>query len=270
MQLSPGAFLGETLSSRDFSGFSVSETRYAPSARFPRHDHELASICVVRRGAYDETYGRETLSFSAGDVVAHPAGDHHANVHAPSEVRLTIIEFSATWLDALRSRVNVLGERASARADGALATLGSRLAREAAADDAVAGLACEGVILDMLATIARAPAPRVTGRTPWLDRVEAALREDERVWSTADLAALAGVHPSYLARVFRERHGCSPGEFRRRAMVEEARRRIVHTADPLSRIAVDCGFSDQSHMTRCFAAVLNVTPGQYRRRYPLG
>ena len=198
-------------------------------------------------------------------MVAHPAGDHHANVHAPCEVRLTIVEFSATWLDALRSRADVLGERTSARADGVLAALGARLAREAAAGDPVSGLACEGVVLDMLAAIARAPAPRVATRAHWLDRVEAAIREDDRVWSTADLTTQADVHPSYLARAFRERHGCSPGEFRRRAMVGKARHRIIRTVEPLSRVAVDCGFSEQSHMMRCFFVEFGTTPGRYRR-----
>lgn len=270
MQLAPGAFLGQTLASRGFAGFSVSETSYAPSARFPRHDHELASICIVQEGCYEESYGRQTHEFSRGDVIVHPAGDHHANVHAPAEVRLTIVEFSNEYLDALRSRVDVLRERSSAPAGHLLTELGTRIAREAAIADATSDLACEGIVLEMVAAIARTPAPGVVGRLPWLDRVEAALRDGGASWSLGDLASLADVHPSYLARAFRRRYGCSIGDFRRRMMVDKAKHRILGTSDPLCDIALDCGFNDQSHMTRCFGVELGVTPGRYRSGLRLG
>jgi AraC family transcriptional regulator len=36
---------------------------------------------------------------------------------------------------------------------------------------------------------------------------------------------------------------------------------------PLKAVAMDCGFSDQSHMTRLFQEKLSMTPKQYREKY---
>ncbi|MEO1086944.1 MAG: AraC family transcriptional regulator, partial [Acidobacteriota bacterium] len=35
---------------------------------------------------------------------------------------------------------------------------------------------------------------------------------------------------------------------------------------PIADIAVEAGFSDQSHLTRAFKAAFGITPGAWRRR----
>ncbi|MBU2122025.1 MAG: helix-turn-helix domain-containing protein [Gammaproteobacteria bacterium] len=47
--------------------------------------------------------------------------------------------------------------------------------------------------------------------------------------------------------------------------VKHAQRQLARPDVPLKVVAANCGFSDQSHMTRVFRRVLNVTPAEFRR-----
>ena len=79
----------------------------------------------------------------------------------------------------------------------------------------------------------------------------------------SEVAAAVGRHPVSLARLIRTRHGASPTELRRWLRVERAAARI-EAGEPLADVALDCGFSDQSHMCRDFRKVLGTTPGEWR------
>ena len=46
--------------------------------------------------------------------------------------------------------------------------------------------------------------------------------------------------------------------------IEHAKRQMARRDIPLKVVAADCGFSDQSHMTRLFAGCLGTTPAAYR------
>ena len=56
----------------------------------------------------------------------------------------------------------------------------------------------------------------------------------------------------------------------RRIRVDEARRLLSNTERPIADIALETGFTDQSHLTRVFRRVLGETPGDFRRRFRRG
>ena len=107
---------------------------------------------------------------------------------------------------------------------------------------------------------------RGASREPaWLLRVCERLRDAAGdVPGIATLAEDAGVHPVYLARVFRRWRGCSPGEFMRESRIDRAIVRIAGSARSLAEIALDCGFADQSHMSRAFMSSTGMAPRQLR------
>ncbi len=79
----------------------------------------------------------------------------------------------------------------------------------------------------------------------------------------AELALAAGMSPFHLLRVFTTATGQSPHEFLIQKRVDTVKKMLQSTL-PLARIAADCGFADQSHMTRLFRRQLGITPGKYR------
>jgi PAS domain S-box-containing protein len=88
--------------------------------------------------------------------------------------------------------------------------------------------------------------------------------------AVADLARLADLSVSQLQRDFRRLFNITPGDYILWTRLIMARRRLEESADPVGRIARDCGFYDQSHFTRAFKAHVGVPPLEYRRRKQAG
>lgn len=79
------------------------------------------------------------------------------------------------------------------------------------------------------------------------------------------LADLAGVSIAHFRRLFQQTLGVPVHRYILAARLEQARKLLATTSQPISRIADDCGFSSQSHFTACFRAAHAVTPAEYRK-----
>ena len=156
--------------------------------------------------------------------------------------------------------------------EAAFLDIGIAMSCELRHTDQAAALALESLGLELLARLTRVREFRAAGAAPpWLSRARDSIADRccESSLRLADLAADAGVHPVYLARAFRRAYSVSPGEYLRRIRVERARQRVVTSHDPLACIAMDCGFSDQSHFARAFRKRFGVTPAYLRRQNPI-
>jgi AraC family transcriptional regulator len=90
------------------------------------------------------------------------------------------------------------------------------------------------------------------------------VHDDPTAASLGALAARLDVHRVHLARAFRDHYGETVGDQLRRVRLLRAVRLLRESEAPLSRVAADAGFADQSHMTRALRSALGVTPGQAR------
>ena len=77
---------------------------------------------------------------------------------------------------------------------------------------------------------------------------------------------MAGVHPVHLARTFRETQGMTIGQYFRGVRLARATDLLRDPRRPLSDIAIEAGFSDQSHLCREFKRATGVSPGRFRAR----
>ena len=77
------------------------------------------------------------------------------------------------------------------------------------------------------------------------------------------LAQVAKLSPSHFARAFKDSQGVAPHRYVLESRVKRTQE-LLATDLPLSEIAVEVGFSDQSHLTRWFREIVGVTPGSYR------
>jgi PAS domain S-box-containing protein len=78
------------------------------------------------------------------------------------------------------------------------------------------------------------------------------------------LARRAGLSPDRFSRRVRALFGLSPAQLVIKVRVDAARRALRESDAPLARIALACGYCDQSAFARQFKAVTGRTPAQYR------
>jgi len=81
-----------------------------------------------------------------------------------------------------------------------------------------------------------------------------------------DLAAAAKLSCGYFCQSFKDSFGCPPHSYIMRRRVERAKELLETTTMPLSQIALDCGFSDQSHFSRIFRRVTGEVPRLWRHK----
>jgi len=81
------------------------------------------------------------------------------------------------------------------------------------------------------------------------------------------VAEEAGMSRSHFSRMFRQHFGCNFSDVLLRLRTERAAKLLAETDRPLKIIALECGFTDQSHLTRVFRQHYRVPPAQYRREH---
>jgi AraC family transcriptional regulator len=227
---------------------------HAPGEVLPWHEHRRAYVCVVLAGAFVESAGSQEGHRRAGDVVLHLAGERHADRFGPDGGCCLNLQIPAA---VKRNEVR--------RADAVFRTAAENLAMQAALGAAADRLAAESAYAEMRASLLGA-GPRAANAP--IDRVIEALDDaPQRDWTLAELAALAGRHPTHLARAFREKTGLSIGAYRRRRKVAALALALRCTDEPLGRLAQAHGFADQAHMTREFRRAAGCAPGEWRRRF---
>jgi AraC family transcriptional regulator len=80
----------------------------------------------------------------------------------------------------------------------------------------------------------------------------------------ADLAALVGMSVCYFASRFKQSTGRSPHQFIVQRRLERSQQLLKQSNTAIAEIALQCGFSSQSHLTRQFRKHLGITPKSYR------
>jgi AraC family transcriptional regulator len=85
--------------------------------------------------------------------------------------------------------------------------------------------------------------------------------------SLSDMAPLVGLSPSHFAKKFRWSTGMSLQRFINRRRVLASIPLLQANSDSLTGIALDLGFSSQSHFTRLFSDLTGMTPAKYRKQF---
>jgi AraC family transcriptional regulator len=254
---------GVRVASGDVNGFTISELQFPPSYVQDPFEPELPYLALVLQGGLEKSFRFRTMHLGAACAVSMPSGASHGARFSTVETRVVIVrprDASSSAAAGLRRLVELRGRGFS--------WLGWRLASELRATDAAAPLAAEGFALELLAAACReSGAERSFGRPQaWLVDAEELLRT--RIGDSiglSELAAAVGVHPTHLARAFRARYGVSVGDYGRRVRLAWATTQIATGGRPLTEIAAEAGFADQSHFTRLFKSYVGVTPGRFRQ-----
>lgn len=96
-----------------------------------------------------------------------------------------------------------------------------------------------------------------------IDYIKANLTQD---LSILDLATLISMSESHFSRSFKQSMGITPYQYLMQQRVERAKQLLKQQVISISNIALDCGFANQTHLTKVFRQMTGVTPKAYQRR----
>jgi AraC family transcriptional regulator, arabinose operon regulatory protein len=82
----------------------------------------------------------------------------------------------------------------------------------------------------------------------------------------AELAQLSGMSESHFGRQFKLAMGTSPIDWLRRERVNQAKRRLIESDDPVKEIARQTGYHDQFFFSKDFKRMTKLTPTQFREQ----
>lgn len=216
----------------------IGRLSHEPNERLLRHRHRFGFITLVLKGRYTEAGDEGRLVAQPGDVLVHQAFDNHLDEVSPRGAEVLVLPLP-NGLD-----LPAYGEVADV--------------------DAIARLA-ERNLEEVAVLIAHEASPRAGEAQDWPDLLAAQLRLRPStvlsVW-----AEEMGLRPETVSRGFPRVFGATPARYRSALMASRAARAVLATDAPLVEIALDCGFSDQSHMTRAVVGLTGVPPSVWRAR----
>jgi AraC family transcriptional regulator len=216
---------------------------YRSGQRQAPHAHDYASISMIVCGSLDEAANGMRRDGGAASIIVKPRDLVHDDEYGRRGARMFTLVTDADvgsyrWLFA-----------------GPAAALFTHAIREWRA-----GAAYDDLALDLVAATVDGELRSGTSAL-WREVAERIATTDIPV---ATLAAELSMHPVALARAFRRQYGCSLTAYRRRARIRRAMELLSSTAMPLSDVALESGFSDQSHLCRVFRGDVGVTPAYFR------
>jgi AraC family transcriptional regulator len=243
-------FFGRRMAVRKIGSYALSLTRYERGTDIPLHSHDHAYLTLVVDGSYRERASGVVRDCVSQSIILHAPGERHADVFG----------------DRAATCLNVHGgsfDRSALLSSAAAAGVAWKLRREFRQPDALSPIVLEALMLELFVETQRDSDDQRAPR--WLREVRSIIEERfAEPLTLGGLAEAADVHRAHLARAFRTHYGTTVGDLLRELRVAYAKQRLESRA-PLSDIAADAGFADQSHFTRTFRRATGVTPAAFRK-----
>jgi len=246
---------------------------------FERHSHDGFAIGMTTSGVQRFRCKGAQYDSQVGDfVLFNPDEDHDGSAGTADGFRYAI------WYvpdDFVASCIAPEGERATGRyfttpcvTDHRMAAAFARLSGSLLATPAEslrAETMLRAFLSTMLARHGERPGASVVYNGAFAaDTRMAQVRDYIRTYfqrdiTVADLAIVAGMSRTHLTRAFSAAYHTPPHVYLNSVRVAHACT-LIRGGMPLAAVALECGFADQSHLTRRFKGCVGVTPSGWRDR----
>lgn len=252
----------------DGDSFRVTEAWFPSGSVLDQHTHDRASLAVMLCGNFRTDIVRRSLSCDVGFAWTEPLGETHANLAGPDGAHVVVIQPDGRAEELSRPLTRLLGDVGLFRHAGVVAHA-RRISAELQTPDPLSGLCVEALGMMLLADAARVRSRDGNGnRVPeWVKVARDVLHDRWREGVTVSQVAHAlSVNPVHFTRMFRRYYGHSVGEYVRRLRLDWAVRELESSKRPISMVALEAGYSDQSHFTRECKRHFGFTPAAHRLR----
>lgn len=260
------------------NGVTLMQASFTDHA-FERHSHDRFAIGMTTAGVQRFRCKGAQYDSQVGDLVLfNPDEDHDGSAGTADGFRYAIWYVPDAFV---ASCIAPEGERADGRyftrpcvTDHRMAATFARLSSSVLAMPAES-LRAETMLRAFLATMLTRHGERPGVRperagTHVADARIAQVRDYIRMYfrrdiTVADLAIVAGMSRTHLTRAFSAVYHTPPHVYLNSVRVAHACT-LIRGGMPLAAVALECGFADQSHLTRRFKGSVGVTPSGWRDR----
>jgi AraC-like DNA-binding protein len=251
-------------------------------ARFPRyhervfrkHTHDTYAVALVRRGLTDFWCDNGTRVVMAGDIaLINPEQVHACNPRSGSALTYWMFYIEP---DLMREIACDVFGRDEKHSRFACPVIRGPLLWQGFAD-LYAMMSRPGDLLEkqvcLYDTLSRVVSGHTTRRPPpsSIDDFSELMRTAQEYLlknvscsvSLQELSALVNLSPYHFLRSFRATFGMPPRAYHLQQRIHLAKRMLA-AGTPIVQVALDTGFTDQSHFTKRFKTFVGTTPCQYQ------
>lgn len=259
----------------------VGYDHFQRAGRLPAHVHADAfEICLIISGSVDWWAGDQLHEVRGGELYVTRPGEVHGGVNSvmnPCQLywfhvvfgpRQPLRGISARESNFLFRRLSGLTLR-SFRASEATRQACSRLLDDHARRDELAAVSARAWLHALIVGTLRDHDAALRRRSTLSPAVRAAmafmtehLAQPLGIESAAEAAGISvgRLHARFLAET-----GLTPGEWRLRHLLGQAKARLRNSDQAITDIALDLGFSSSQYFATAFKRVTGFTPREYRR-----
>lgn len=260
-----------------FYHISPSHPRY----NMPYHWHQEFELIRVLEGSLELKLDGRTMLARAGDILLIGDGVLHGGTPEHCVYECTVFDLGALVRANTAPGMELRGLLAHREAADPLLPRDERLSMpvralfEALAQDAPgSALTVQGLICQFFGALkaggflrpAQGNAAQGRARLAQLKEALGLIEQEySRELTLEDMARAAGMSPKYFCRFFREMTQKTPVEYLNYYRVECAAEQLLLTREPVTAVALRCGFNDLSYFIRVFKRYKGVTPKAYLR-----
>lgn len=216
------------------------------SYSYPEHNHsQMYTIGIVRSGEISlKINGMDTSQELSGPFIIPPYVCH--SIDTPSSYDMVVLCINKHFLTTMEFIDECKQFIHQAQENGYLTR-------------------AESNILQKVSCSLTESTPRIREQASIAEPLFLLEQFPEEKHAIKDLAKTASLSNYYFIRQFKELVGLTPHQFQIQNRVRAAQKRINQDF-PLTSVALDTGFYDQSHLIREFYKIMNLTPSDYKKR----
>lgn len=272
-------------------GFPIAVERREPQAAFPPHKHEFSEIVLITGGEGLHVVGRQSWPLAAGDVfvIGGPRGHAYRDLkqlrlinilYLPEKLQFNtgdlkllpgyhaLFSLEPAWRrrHAFNSRL-----RLSPREMAPVVALVDQMEAELKARAPGFGFLATALFMQIVGSLSRSYERARNADSRHLLQIAKAIAHLESRTNSSinldELAAIAGMSKRSLVRAFHEATGVPPIAYLIQLRINHAAARLRASADSITDIAFQVGFTDSNYFTRQFTKQTGMSPRQYRQIY---
>lgn len=263
-RLNKGRFFGNTRKSFELNGLTIVDSEFRNFRGCPWHYHENAHFAFTTGGSLIETHKKEKIQLSKGFLMFNYSQEPHFNSNYSENVSALHVDITKEWFSKHFINPDIF-QGVIKLFDPAIKHTFLKITRETKQFDNASPIAVEGLVLQAFAEMMRLGKKKKSKTPSWVRKVEEILNDRfaEKL-SLEDVSKELGIHPVYLSQQFPLYFNRSFGDYLREIRINRSLSLLPDKTLNLAQISYACGFSDQSHFTRCFRKFIGTTPAGYR------